>query len=431
MMVINPMRIEVINTGTELLLGNTINSHLAFFGQELFPLGLRIARQITVPDGEAIRDALRESLSRAEIVLVTGGLGPTTDDITREITAELLGLELTEDAVVLQAITDRFMRRGITMRERVKRQAQVPRGATVLPNHNGTAPGLHLRVEGQKQPRDPRDGPTFEFRPSAFDLFLLPGPPRELKPMFRESVMPILRTLAPAPAAHECRSYRVAGIGESDVEALVGEPILAIPKIELGYCARPGEVEIRCIGTPEMLAAAEQIILEKLPTQIVSRDNRTLEQVIVENLTSSGKKLALAESCTGGFIANRITNIPGASAVFVAGFVTYANEVKSAAVGVKPALIAEHGAVSREVAAAMSEGALHATDADFALSTTGIAGPGGGSDAKPVGTVFIALATREGETKVEHHKFSTDRETFKWLVSQAALDLLRRHLDSN
>ena len=406
------MNVEVINTGTELLLGNVVNSHLAFFGRELFPLGLRVSRQVTVPDGDAIRHALETSLRSAEIILVTGGLGPTTDDITREITAELFGLELVENADVLQAIAERFARRGIVMTERVKRQAQVPRGATVLPNLHGTAPGLYVKAE--------RNGTRH--------VFLLPGPPRELKPMFASFALPVLKALMPERAEFSMRSYRVVGMGESNVEAEIGERVLAIPGLELGYCARAGEVDVRCIGTAQMLDAAEAIILAKLGSHIASRDNRPVEQTVVENLAAKNKTLAIAESCTGGLIAHRVTNVPGASAVFFLGFVTYANSAKSAELGVDIGLLKAHGAVSREVAAAMAEGALRAGGTDFALSTTGVAGPGGGSAEKPVGTVFIGIAARSGETKVTQHFFPTDRENFKQLASQAALDLLRRAL---
>ena len=406
------MRVEVINTGTELLLGNVVNSHLAFLGRELFPLGLRINRQVTVPDGDAIRDALENSLLTADIVLITGGLGPTTDDITREITAELLGLELAENTQVLQAITERFARRGVEMTGRVKRQAQVPRGATVLQNNHGTAPGLYLKSE--------RNGERH--------IFLLPGPPRELKPMFADFALPILKRLVPERAEFSMRSYRVAGMGESNVETEIGEAVLAIPGIELGYCARAGEVDVRCIGTPEMLDAAEAIILAKLGAHVASRDNVPLEQTVVNTLAARNKTLAVAESCTGGLIAHRVTNVPGSSAVFLAGFVTYANAAKTAALGVDSSLLKTHGAVSGEVAAAMAKGALQASGADFALSTTGIAGPGGGSVEKPIGTVFIGFAVRGGEIKVQQHFFPTDRENFKQLASQAALDLLRRSL---
>jgi nicotinamide-nucleotide amidase len=405
------MKVEVINTGTELLLGTTLNTHLSFIAQELFALGLRIDRQTTVSDGDDIRVALLESLPRAEIIFVTGGLGPTTDDITREITAELLELPLLPDFTVLAHIKARFERRNLTLTERVYRQAQVPRGAEVLQNANGTAPGLYLTAiwEGRK-----------------VHLFLLPGPPRELKPMVRDQVIPILKRIAPQETSHQLRTYHILGVGESNVEDLIGEELLAITGMELGYCARPGAVDIRCIGTPEMLEQAGAIIKGKLAANLVSEDDRSVEQVVVEHLIQSGAKLAIAESCTGGFISNRITNVPGASEVFLAGFVTYSNESKSRELGVPAELIAAHGAVSQEVAAAMAEGALRVSDADYAISTTGIAGPGGGSEAKPVGTVFTALARKGGPTKVRKLFYPTDRETFKSQVAQTALDQLRQ-----
>ena len=223
------------------------------------------------------------------------------------------------------------------------------------------------------------------------------------------------------------RNYRTAGLGESAVEELVGAPLLALG-LEVGYCARPGEVDLRLIGSAEALARAEKIVAAQLGAQLVSRDQSSLEKVIVDRLSARGETLATAESCTGGLLAHRVTNVPGASAVFLEGFVTYANEAKTRALGVDAALLRAHGAVSREVAAAMAEGARTAAGVDHALATTGIAGPGGGSDAKPVGTVFIALATKLGPTTVEQHRFPTDRETFKDLTAQTALDLLRRRL---
>ena len=415
------MKIEVINTGTEILLGGIINTHLVFLARQLFPLGLRIQRQVAVPDGEAIRDALVNSFARAEILLVTGGLGPTTDDITREITAELIGVELVHDPAVMQAIEERFARRGIEMTERVARQARVPNGAIVLPNPNGTAPGLYFNLEDNEMVRHsiPQGGITRH-------LFLLPGPPRELQPMFNDHVIPVLKTLLPAGEIPECRNYRVVGFGESNVEAVIGQQLLAIDGLELGYCARSGEVDVRVIGSKAAVARAEEIILKHLKTHIVSTDSRSLEQVVVQLLASRRETLATAESCTGGFLANRITNVPGASDVFVQGFVTYANEAKSRSLKIDPQLIGTHGAVSAEVAIAMAENARSVAGTDYALSTTGIAGPGGGTEQKPVGTVFIALASKRGRTLVEKHAFPTDRENFKWLVTQSALDLLRR-----
>ena len=407
------MRVEIINTGTELMLGSTVNTHLAFLARALFPLGLRVQRQITVPDGEAIRDAVRDTFGKADIVLVTGGLGPTTDDITRDIVADLLGMKLEHDEEIWLAIQERFARRALKMSERVKLQALRPREATVLWNPHGTAPGLHF-------PAIPENGTPH--------IFLLPGPPRELKPMVREKLVPILATLLPPGAVHEWRNFRVLGIGESLVEEKVGEELLAMG-LEVGYCARPGEVDVRLIGTAPVLDRAEALVRERLGKWIFTSDERELPDVVVEKLTALGKTIATAESCTGGFIANQLTNVSGSSKVFLAGFVTYANEAKTAALGVDAALIAQHGAVSEPVARQMAEGALKNTGADFTLATTGIAGPDGGTSEKPVGTVFVALAVRGGKTLVQHHRFPTDRETFKNLVSQTALDLLLRQLD--
>lgn len=409
------MRVEVLNTGTELLLGSVINTHVRLFAEALFPLGLRIERQVTVPDGdEAIRQALTETFGRADVVLITGGLGPTTDDVTREVVAELLGEELVHDESVMEAIRARFARRNLQMSPRNARQAQRPRDAVVLVNNHGTAPGLYLA------PRPHRDIVTPH-------LFLLPGPPRELQPMLAESVMPILQSTLPPQPTVEMRLVRLAGVGESGVEELVGEQLLALG-IELGYCARPGEVDVRTIGTPAVLDEAERIIVEKLGPHIITRDSRTLEKVVVDRLIERGETLAIAESCTGGFLAHRITNVPGASAVFLEGFVTYANAAKERSLGVSPVDLANHGAVSEVVARAMAEGARRFTGADHALATTGIAGPGGGSEAKPVGTVFIALATKLGETIVEQHRFPSDRENFKHHTTQTALNILRRRL---
>jgi nicotinamide-nucleotide amidase len=407
------MRVIVINTGTELLLGDVLNSHLCFIAREIFPLGLRIDRQITVPDGEAIRNAIEESLGAADIIFITGGLGPTTDDITREITAELLGLKLAHDPEILRAIQERAARRGFRLTDRVARQADVPAGATVLPNEHGSAPGLYLAAG------DPKKRPH---------LFLLPGPPRELHPMFCDAVLPILRKIATTASQRACRIFRIAGVGESLVEEAIGEQLLALPNLELGYCARPGEMDVRLIADAAVLDQAERIVREKFGAAIFSTDGSGLAEAVVKLLIEQKQTLAVAESCTGGYLAHRITNIPGASAIFVAGYVTYSNEAKANALGVDPRLIAEHGAVSRQVATAMGEGAREKSGADFALATTGIAGPSGGTEEKPVGTVFIALAARDQPTTLQKRFFPDDRPTFKELTTQAALEMLRQRL---
>lgn len=406
------MIVEVLNTGSELLLGQVLNTHLKFMAEAMFPLGLRVERQVTVPDGVAIREALLETFGRADVVLITGGLGPTTDDITRDVVAEMLGLKLEHDEEIMRAIAARFARREMRMSPRVELQALRPREATVLANEFGTAPGLYLPANCGGKP-----SPHF---------FLLPGPPRELHPMFREKALPILENIAPQ-SAFGMRIYRIGGLGESLVEERVGVALLALG-IELGYCARPGEVDVRTIGAPELLDRAEAIIREELGEHIVSQDERSIEKVVVDLLIERGATVATAESCTGGHLADSLTNVPGASAVFMEGFVTYANEAKVRALGVDVALIAVHGAVSAEVATAMAEGARAKADVDFALATTGIAGPGGGTAEKPLGTVFVALAGKTIATQVKRFRFATDRETFKKLTVQTALDLLRRAL---
>jgi nicotinamide-nucleotide amidase len=407
------MRTIVINTGTELLLGDVLNTHLNFIAREIFPLGLRIERQITVPDGEAIREAITESSGRAEIIFITGGLGPTTDDITREVTADLLGLKLKHDPAILRAIQERAARRGFRLTDRVARQADVPEGATVLPNDHGSAPGLYLAADrANKRPH----------------FFLLPGPPRELHPMFRASVLPILQEMVPAQSAIGRRMFRIAGMGESLVEEAVGARLLELPGLELGYCARPGEMDLRLIGEAAVLDQAEQIVREKLGPAIFSADGSDLEEAVVKLLTERKQTLAVAESCTGGYLAHRITNVPGASAVLLAGYVTYSNEAKAPMLGIEPRLISEHGAVSKQVALAMAEGARLYAKANFALATTGIAGPAGGTEEKPVGTVFIALAADGRPTSVKRGFFPDHRPTFKELATQTALEMLRRRL---
>ncbi|MCB1235791.1 MAG: competence/damage-inducible protein A [Verrucomicrobiae bacterium] len=408
------MRVEVINTGTELLLGKVINTHAAFFGDRLFTLGLRVGRQVAIPDGEEIRQALLESFPRADIVLVTGGLGPTSDDITREIVADMLGRELRRDDAIWRHIRAFFVQRGREPSPANERQAMVPEGAVVLSNPHGTAPGLYL-------PAVPGETPH---------LFLLPGPPRELRPMFAETVDPILRKLAGGDAApRPWRNFKIFGVGESSIASVIEDALAAVPGLEHGYCARLGEVDVRLIGTEEAVAAASEIVRRAFPIEIVTESEDSLETVLVRRLAELGQTVATAESCTGGKIACTLTDVDGSSAVFHRGYVTYANEAKADLLGVPEAMLAEHGAVSEPVAGAMAEGCRERADSDHALAVSGIAGPGGGSDEKPVGTVFIALASRGLPVVVSRDYFPLDRLGFKERVTREALDLLRKRLD--
>ncbi|MFQ3578247.1 MAG: nicotinamide-nucleotide amidohydrolase family protein, partial [Verrucomicrobiia bacterium] len=295
------------------------------------------------------------------------------------------------------------------------RQALVPQGATVLPNEHGTAPGLYL------PPQPWREGLSAH-------LFLLPGPPRELQPMVEGRVLAILRTLLPAGKANAVqRIFRIAGLGESQVEERVGNDLLALPDLELGYCARPGEVDVRLIGALESVERGAELIERRLARFIAARDDESLPSTVARLLAEQNLTLATAESCTGGEIASSLVNVPGVSRVFVSGAVPYANSAKID-MGVSADTIDRCGAVSEEVAIALAEAALARSGAGVALTTTGIAGPDGGSEEKPVGTVFLAVKHRDREPRVEKRFLPLDRVSFKRMATHYALDLLRREL---
>jgi nicotinamide-nucleotide amidase len=418
------MHIELINTGSELLLGRVLNTHQQWICRQLADLGYEVNRQICLADdAKQIQAAVRESLSRADLVITTGGLGPTSDDLTRDLIAQLLGLELTLDPETLARMEAFFAQRHRTMAASAKVQAMVPAGALVLRNDNGTAPGLAIEVRPNLFCADGR--PSW--------LILLPGPPRELRPMFTESVAPLLAREMPQSEKYICLILRTTGLGESFVEEKIAGPLqtLVHSGLELGYCARIGEVEVRLAargsGAESKVREAEEIVRRLLGPLVYAVGDETLEAALVRVLTERGKTLALAESCTGGMIAHRLTNVPGASAVLKCGLVTYSNEAKQDFLSVSAAALDEHGAASEVVARQMAEGARQRCRTDYALSVTGIAGPSGGSEAKPVGTVFMALADEKG-TVVKRQFNPFDRETFKWVTSQQAMDLLRRVL---
>ncbi|MBU6400255.1 MAG: competence/damage-inducible protein A [Verrucomicrobia bacterium] len=418
------MNIELINTGTELLLGAVLNTHQQWLGRQLAELGRRVTRQVTVPDSaSAIRQAVQEALSRADLVLVTGGLGPTSDDLTREEIAALLGRKLQSDAGIAARIEGFFAASHRPMPDQVRVQAMVPEGATVLTNEHGTAPGLALLIE--PNPFRPAGGRSL--------LILLPGPPRELRPMFQNQVLRLVEQIFPDVEPFATRTLRTTGLGESRVEERISVPLQPhlAAGLEVGYCARPGEVDVRLIARgPEAsttVKTAEQIVRQQLGSAIFGEGQETLEAVVVRRLIERGQTLVVAESCTGGQLGHRVTNVPGASAVFRGGVIAYSNQTKLHLLGVQAGTLATHGAVSEATAREMAEGVRRIGSADFALAITGIAGPGGGSADKPVGTAFIGLASA-GATRVERQCNPYDRETFKWVTSQQALDLLRRAL---
>jgi nicotinamide-nucleotide amidase len=416
------MIVELINTGSELMLGRVLNTHQQWLCRRMSDLGAPVSRQVAVPDtAGSIQGAVRESLGRADLVVVTGGLGPTSDDITRDHIAALLNKSLREDPAIVQHLQEFFKSRGRRMPDRTRIQAQVPEGAVVLANAFGTAPGLAIKTAPN----------PFRAGGAASWLILLPGPPRELRPMFDQLVFPLLQREFGLPFKFTCRTLRATGMGESIVEEKIGSRLAALEPegLVVGYCARPGQVDVRLSAEGQNAEAlvdrAIAIVRERLGAVVYGEAEEELEAWVVRELTRLGKTLATAESCTGGLIANRITNVPGASAVFLSGWVAYSNAAKQTQLGVSPETLARHGAVSEAVARELAEGARRVSGADYALSVTGIAGPTGGTAEKPVGSVFIGLAGA-GATVVEYYLNTWDRETFKHVTSQQALDLLRR-----
>ncbi len=404
--------IELITTGSELLI-DRINTHVVFIGKSLQSLGLGLTRQTSVGDGDEMMPVLREALSRSQVILVTGGLGPTSDDLTRDIAADLLNLPLQHDAAVEETIREYFLRRGLNPPASVYRQALVPQGAIILPNRQGTAPGLLMEHNGVQ-------------------LFLLPGPPRELIPMWQECVEPFLRDKA-GPLRPVFFQFEIGGIGESAVQERLEEPLRRIaPGIGIAYCASPGRVELRLTHTDaECLQPALELVRRTLRRAVQSEGGEKVEERVVRLARSCGMRLATAESCTGGLLAHRLTNVPGASEVLEYGWVTYANAAKVHELGVAEELFNRYGAVSAPVARAMAVGALERSGADLAVSLTGIAGPGGGTPEKPVGLLYAAMAVRVHRLILVHamkKHLVPDRETFKTMATNLALDLFLRRL---
>jgi nicotinamide-nucleotide amidase len=430
------MNIELVNTGSELMLGRVLNTHQQWLCRRLADLGHVVTRQVAVGDaGSQIQQAVREALGRADLVITTGGLGPTSDDLTRDLIAELLGKKLVANPEVLAHIENFFAKRGRPRPVKTTVETFVPEGALVFLNQTGTAPGLAMKIE-QSEGRVPRVPDQKTVRDSRSPslrtqwLVMLPGPPRELRPMFDGSVVPLLEREF-ADEIFICRTLRSTGIGESRVQEMVegGLSPLVQCGLEVGYCARPGAVDVRLTasGAPaeKIVNEGDAIVQKILGEHIFGFDDDEIEDVVVRLLTERKKTLALAESCTGGCIAQRMTDVPGASVVFLGGMVSYANSIKEKFLGVRAETLQQYGAVSEAVARAMAFGTREKFGSDFAIAVTGIAGPGGGTPEKPVGTVFIALASASG---VQVKKFLNvwERATFKQVTATQALDWLRR-----
>ncbi len=417
------MKLEVLTIGTELVLGHTVDTNAAELGRTLAAAGVEIVRRTTVPDRPAaIRDAVADALARTGTVLTTGGLGPTRDDMTKKVVAELLDRPLALDPAVLAALEARFRRLGRPMPAINRTQAEVPRGATVLPNPRGTAPGLWLEDGG----------------PESRLVIMLPGVPSEMRGLLAEEVVPRLLTRQQregvAPRVVLSRTLRTTGVPESAVAERVDPAEDALEPLTLAYLPSEAGVDLRLTAwsleraeAERLLAAGAERLRGLLGEHCYGEEQVDLAAVVLELLRRRRWRLAVAESCTGGLLGGRITAVPGSSDTFLGGIVAYDDAVKTALLTVAAELLEVHGAVSEPVARALAEGAQRVFGADSAIAVTGIAGPGGGTPEKPVGTVWLAV--RVGQvTRAVGRVFPGDRGEIRARSAQAGLDLLRRAL---
>jgi len=415
------LKIEILCVGTEILLGDIVNTNAQFIAKEIAALGMESYHQSVVGDNpKRLKDSLSIAFSRADIVIMTGGLGPTYDDLTKETAAEFFGRSMYMHTPSLERIEIFFKKIGRDMTENNKKQAMMPEGASIFENHNGTAPGLAVRG---KLIDHPEWGEKIAI--------LLPGPPKEMAPMFRESVVPYLAALSEQVfISHEIHLF---GIGESAVEAELIDMMETMTNPTIAPYAKEGEVLVRVTASAENCEKAEEIIKPTIDTikarlgqYIYGVDVGSLQNALVQLLREKGLTIATAESCTGGLIAKRITDIPGSSEVFGMGAVCYANEIKTKLLGVSEETLRMYGAVSHQTAREMAEGARRVSGADLAVSTTGIAGPGGGTTEKPVGLVYVGVSTPHGCETFElrlARGYSADRERIRWSAASNAISL--------
>ncbi len=410
-------RAWIVSVGSELTLGQTVDTNSAWLSAELARLGVRTDRHLTVADDlSAVCEALSQAAQAAEVVLVTGGMGPTDDDLTRQALAEAAGvpLELHTDSV--EQIQAFFTARGRTMAARNKSQAMFPRGATPIENTCGTAPGISMTLHGTP-------------------VFVMPGVPFEMKRMFRRDIAARVRTGGVILSS----VLHCFGMGESDLAEKISDLMQRGRNPEIGTTANLGVIGIRINATADsedaarrMLADAESELRRRLGPHLFGRDEDTLASVVGALLVERRRSLSIAESCTGGLIAELVTDVPGSSAYFVGGAVTYSNAMKTSLLGVDHDLIALHGAASEPVAEAMARGAAAKFDTDYAVAVTGIAGPAGGTPQKPVGLVFVAIADRKSAT-VRRLQLGSDapREIVRRRAAMSALNLLRLRILSD
>lgn len=407
---------EIIAIGSELLTPTKTDTNSLWLTEQLNNIGIEVMLKTIVGDDSArLEETVRDAMRRSDIVLTTGGLGPTEDDITRVCTAAALSRQLVYHDDIETHLRGRFRAWGREMAEINKRQAYVIDGAEVLPNPNGSAVGMLVKTDGKL-------------------LGVLPGPPRENQPMFLDGILPKLKQIAGEVVV--CRRIlKVSGLGESAVDEIAAPIYTAYPNVQTSILFNKSEVELHIAAKAESASAAEAIAAElaeklagALGKAVFSTNGESMEEVVGRLLLTRGETVATAESCTGGLAARRITEIPGSSRYFVEGAVTYSNEAKIRMLGVDPSVIERNGAVSAECAESMAAGMRAVSGADHAISVTGIAGPDGGSDEKPVGTVYIGYSSETGTRSVKL-TLPGDRYLVRWRSSQAALDYLRRQLE--
>lgn len=410
------MIVELVSTGTELLLGEIVNTNAVFLARKLNEMGFNVLYQTTVGDNrERMASVLGTALKRADVVITSGGLGPTQGDITKEVTADLLHLPLVLHQPSLDQIAAFFNKRQLTMAENNRRQAMLPEGALAIPNERGTAPGVLLEHDGKI-------------------VIHLPGPPYELKHMFTASIAPYLQKHYGRQGIIVSKILRTYGIGESSLEELIRDYIKAQTNPTLALLVRSGVVLVRLTAKAATTHEAELLIhnlevkiRERIGDYIFGVNGDTLEGIVGQLLTEKRLTVALAESCTGGLVSSRLTDVPGSSAYLKGSIVSYSNEAKMNPLGVEGEVLAAKGAVSSEVACQMASGARKLFHTDFGVGITGIAGPGGATATKPIGLVYVAVDGPEGTKCIEHH-FVGERAEIKTRTALAALNQLYHYV---
>jgi nicotinamide-nucleotide amidase len=410
---------EIIAVGSELLTPHRMDTNSLYLTEQLNLLGVDVIfKSIVGDDRKRLVAAAQHALFRSDIVIFSGGLGPTEDDLTRDAVAEAIGVGLWRDPEVLSRLEQRFAEHGWKMAPNNAKQADIIDGATVLPNANGTAPGQWL---------------SGEFDGREHIIILLPGPPHELKPLFENEARERLRAKVP-PAHLFTRTLKVAMLGESAVDARVAPIYKRYPDVETTILAGAGEIQLHFKTSATTIDAAQAradevagLVEDELDDAVYSRNGESLEQIVSYWLQMRNATVAVAESCTGGLLAERITSVSGSSRYFLGGAVVYSNQLKTELAGVPVEMIHRHGAVSREVAAALAEGIRYRCESTLGVGVTGVAGPSGGTPEKPVGLVFHAVAGDSG-TEVVQRNFAGDRKRIRRFASTMALDMLRRKL---